>query len=517
MFGESAYSSFTPETLLVGVSGQYNDMVSRPFVMHTAQNTLDELMLKTQNGLNITQQTVQLDGQNVIQISADNCGVIEVDGGWQTGRNVVVLVLRNIHDGSKFVLSGYTDPDFMYNEQVNQYARVTFNSVIELQAISQYDGSVRYEMYNSDNILSMTHLNGRVGGQQISTSQRPLDVLNNASFRQETIDNSDSSIGGDTPIVHLGMADSMGMGSRNPELSRASNGSANDYLFRTSRAFADTRLTASAHDDLSHNLAGAASNEIVSEGSYTEMPLLNTILTHASARRAASATVEELISVMPNLMQVTKVIRGDSGAVLSNVEHWQGRGDTKIAAELAGAIPAIMLKLGIQLAGFQMSTTVAGTSMDGYNNTFNYKLNPMDQSMPLVGFIIPEIPQQQMLAAFQAYMRSVVFPSITHGRNVVIDVECSITKDFIISISVDGSNPMNFSAPTFASSAWSPVGSTTLQSNTSMSNGMLELTSYMTNMQEGNVSPSSPLSGQQQITPMQQTPSQPMGDDDGLF
>lgn len=516
MFGEASYSAFAPEKLIVGVSGQYNDMVSRPFQMHTAQNTLDELMLKTQNGLNITQQTVQLDGQSVIQISAEGQGVIEVDGGWQSGRNVVVLVLRNIHDGSKFVMTGYTDPDFLYNEQINQYSRVTFDSVIELQAIQQFDGSVSYQLYNSDNILSMTHLNGRVGGQQISTTQRPVDVLDNASFRQETMDNSDANIGGDTPIVHLGMADSMGMGNRNPELSRASNGSANDYLFRTSRAFADTRLTASSQDDLSHNLAGAASNEIISEGSYTEMPLLNTLLTHASARRAASATVEDLMQVMPNLMQVAEVIRGDTGAVLSNVEHWQGRGDTKVAAEFAAAIPAIMLKLGIQLAGFQMSSTVAGTSMDGYNNTFNYKLNPMDQSMPLVGFVIPEIPQQQMLSAFQAYMRSVVFPSIAQGRNVIIDVECSITKDFIISISVDGCNPLNFSAPTFASSAWSPVGSTTLQSNTSMSNGMLELTSYMTNMQEGNVSPSSPLSGNQQIT--QNQPNQPVQmDDDGLF
>lgn len=490
MFGETQYNSYVVERLVVGVVGGCQDMVARPFMMHTGQNALDEFIINTDNGLNITQQSVQMtNNNNIIQLTAEGQGTIEIDGQWSSGRNVFSMIIRNVNDHSKFILSGFTSPDFMPSGgEVNPYATLTFNSVIELQAITNYDGSVKYQLHNSDNILSVNSLNGSVHGQQVTTTQRPVDVLDGAMLRSEVMSESSSHIDSNTPIVNLGLVDSMGSGGRSPQLSRASNAAGNDYLYRTTRAFSDAKLTGSANDDLNHHLHATATNQVIGEGSYQEMPLINTILTNAASKRNATISFGELEQTLTNLRQVTTVHTDDNYVDMSGTEHWGGRGEVRIQAELAAAIPAIMLKLGIQLIGFQMTSASAVGSMDGYNNTFLIKQHP--DGSPMVGFITGDLPENELLSSFIAYMRNVVFPTATSGYgSVVLDVECSVVKNLVMSTSIDNANPLVRGAPTFASSMWNPANTTTTTSNTSMADGMLNLTAYISSSQDGNASP----------------------------
>ncbi|AFI55435.1 hypothetical protein TSMG0152 [Halocynthia phage JM-2012] len=477
MFGENNYSSFTAERMLIGISGQYHDVVARPFTMHTSESSLDELMLKTNNGLNITQDSVQLENQSIIQLMGESQGVIDIDDTWQAGRNVFILILRNINDNSKFILSGFTSSDFLEGQNVNQYAQLRFNSMIELNAIQNMDGSISYQMFNSDNILTSNHLTGSVGGN-ITQPQRPTDVIDNAILRMETIDQSSSNIGSDVPVISMGLNN----GHRAPELGRATNASGNDYLYRTARAFSDAQLTGTNQDDLTHHLQGMSSHSVLTEGSYSSTPLINSILTNAASRRTAAATFAELCEALPNLSQVTEILNGDGGATMEGMEHWKGRGVTTLCAEFAAAIPAVMMKLGISTVGFTMTTGSSTLSMDGFNNTFAFKHGSMGIEL---SFLTPEIPQMEAQAAFTAYLRNVVFPSITKHHNVVLDVQCSISKDMIISMSVDGSNPRTWAGPTFCSSLWNPTGATTVDSNTAMANGMMSLTNHISNSQNG--------------------------------
>lgn len=504
MFGESSYQSFVPEKFIVGISGQYHDMVSRPFVMHTSQNALDNLMLNTNNGLNITQESVQLEQDAIIRLAGEAQGVLDIEGSWGTSRNVFVLVLRNVNDNSKFILSGFTSPDFLHGNNINDYAQLKFNNVVELSAVQDMSGQISYRMHNSDSILTSNALMGGTGGS-FTQPQRPTDVINNAILRGETMAQSSATVEDDTPIVSMGISELGGNGTKAPELGRATNASANDYLYRTARAFTDASLTGTSDDDITHTLQGMATNNILSEGSYSSMPLINTLLTNAGSRRGAYTTFGELRDTLPDLPQVTQVLNGDSGSSMDGMEHWKGRGATGMIAEFAAAIPAIMMKLGINHIGFQMTSADASYGMDGYSNTFSLKQD-LQMGGVMLSFLIPEIPQMEAQAAFTAYMRNVVFPSIAKHHNVVIDVTCGLTKDLVISASIDGSNVKTWAGPTFCSSLWNPTGATTLQSNTNMANGMLQLTQHIHNSQNG-------MASQQQSSAQEYASSQfGMGD-----
>ena len=145
--------------------------------------------------------------------------------------------------------------------------------------------------------------------------------------------------------------------------------------------------------------------------------------------------------------------------------------------------------------------------MDSYPNTFNFKANPAVGGA-MLAFISPDIPQQEMVATFESYLRTVIFPTACKGRHVVLDIECTTMKSLTISISIDGSHPYTRTAPTFGSSSWNPVSATTLEANTSMSNGMLDLTSYMVNSQQGNAQP-----GTSYVETTQQGTSDPLDND----
>lgn len=490
MFGETQYNAYSVESMVVGVAGPMNSMVARPFMMHTNQNSLDEFIINTDNGLNITQQSVQMqNNNNIIQLAAEGQGVIEIDGTWQAHRNVFSMVIINIHDQSKFIISGFTSPDFIVNGEVNIYASLTINSVVEFQAVTGYDGQISYRLHNSDNVLAVNGLNGAVHGQQVTQAQRPVDVLDAALLRSEVISESSSDINSGTPIINLGLVDSMGSGGRSPEFSRASNAAGNDYLYRTTRAFTDAKLTGGSNDDINHHLQATSTNDMIGESSYHEMPLINSILTHAASRRNATISFGELEDVLTTLRQVMKVHTDDNYTSMEGMEHWEGRGEVRIQAELAAAIPAIMLKLGINHIGFQMASISAVGSMDGYSNEFIMKQDNMSGQI-MLGFMAPNLPETELYAAFVAYMRNVVFPTATAGyAGIVLEVECSIAKNLIISTSIGGGEPLLRGAPTFASSAWNPTNTATIGTNTSMADGMLNLTSYISSSQDGNASP----------------------------
>lgn len=489
MFGtvNNQYSSYQAEVMAVGLSGTQNDMVARPFILHASEGALDQFVNNTNVGTNINHKSVLTDGQPMITLQAEGLGVVDIEGGWGTERNIVTLVLIDVNTRSKYILSGYTSPDFMINGNYNDYANITFNNLTELQAIRKFDGTLEYQLANSDNILSNTEIKGSYNNY--TNKQRPIDVLENAAQRNTVGMAMGNDVSMDTPITTVGID---GGNRLAPELSRVGNASGSDYLYRTSKGFMDAQMIGGSTNDLGNTLSEAVASDLVYENSYDSSGIINHILGSVHGRASASVTFGELSQAIPGLNQVIKPITEDSGISAVDSSSWHGRVETVPAGELAAAIPNIMSMCGIQAIGFTMSNDTMN-SLDGYSASFGLKASPMtahmgSSSQPYLAFLTPDIPQEQMLAKFTAYMNNVIFPSTSRGRRLSIDVEASSIKSIVIAISIDGAPYMRFPAGVFSSSKWSPINATSVESNTSMGSGMLALTNHISNVQEGNVS-----------------------------
>jgi hypothetical protein len=435
----------------VGLTGRYNNVHVRPYISMASDSALDELADRTRGGSLVSENTVTLEHNDPLLRPAGESSRshVNVNGGWGSTRNVLFMIIDNINNGSRYIISGYTSPDFMQGRSINPNCTITFNSVMELK----YNNiSNEYNIVNSDYIQRGFNFSNN----ETSYRQRPVDILGSAHIRKsEYFSRSDiGNLSNNRDDFNIAMTSSM-LESKSV-MSDARNSIPSNYLSRSISAVNNSRFD--SDNSIDDNLYGLASNDlVVKENSYSEHELINELLIRSLDIDSSSCIWSKLVSRVPGLnpsSNILRILENDGSSVdTDNHNIWNNRNQTTyIASQLSTAVTSLMMAHGISSIDFTVSTS--GGPMDDYGNSLI--INKLDDGSTSIGMVCEGMNEEGMIASFINHLRSKVFPSITRGHDVVATISCNIFKDIAISIRVDGVVD-RFASPSFASSCYQPV------------------------------------------------------------
>lgn len=487
-FNNFEQAQFQVLQCLIPASGTYGDMKARSFTMNAMRENIDALQHSTGNFTNFTQESIlnaNADGRSLMSMNAQAMGSVDIVDNWDSQRRLILLILQNVNTQTVYMVSGFMSADFISGYgSYNAYASVRFDTVLTLNPDYDFNGNISgYSIADSDNIIGANSITDLNGMSQINNIQRPSDI-----FGKSAIQNMFSDHNGPM-VTHT--ADTM---NRTVHFSQHRNSITNDYLTRSLKAFNDSAINNGDGalgfdgDQMNSVLNSAATSSAVAENAYTTASIINTLLVNASSLRNATTTWGELTALLPELNseQVTRVIPDDSG-----VEHHQGimawgnRYEAPIAAEIAAAVRSLMIRYGITYVGFQMATSSDSLSMDysggaTFQWTYTNPTGGPDARLAYAG-----LPEQQLFAAFETYMRTVVLPRAANGNRVMVSVQANAFKDMTLSLALGTEEPVTATAGCFAAGLWSPVNVADIQGADNMACNMLQLFGEINKSRQG--------------------------------
>jgi hypothetical protein len=184
-----------------------------------------------------------------------------------------------------------------------------------------------------------------------------------------------------------------------------------------------------------------------------------------------------------NFDQVTRYALDDGRSIrrvtqAHESEHWQGADKTSIAASLiAQVVPAIMMDNFIRNISFAVTNSMIPGQ---YALTIDPKLTRS---------IVDEINMTQYIQEFERRLCVDALNSITFGGNIPfsISVMSDLAGDSIINISLDHQQSVQYIAPTFTDSLFSPMVSTQLDAANKVSNDMIAIASDVLDLGQSGV------------------------------
>lgn len=496
-FGENTQTRV--ELFIMAQTGSYQEQTLRPFKTNYSERVVNQLTEATLSGNRLGVAAVNAIAAEVIQPSANIEGFVGIPEGWTSRRfRFIMRVVETQpflpNEKTIRIFFGYSDhSDVSHGGLLDPNTHIYFNSetTIRDKIVNGVNGPVRQAFVQAANqiITPMRILNaGRTGNIQQTHMIRPEDVFN---LREANIisDMAAQNIQGGIDLTYD---------------TRAISGTGSFQLSRR-RDTSPTRYVADTLGSLQH---AVQENRMVNQGFVTNNSLGPAVMSEAGARAANQSvgsdlflaklrdhanymergyvTLKDLISLFPEVGDFQNVTRYalDDGRSIRRVtqahdsEHWQGADKTSIAASLiAQVVPAIMMDNFIR----NISFAVTNSMIPGQ---YALQIHP-----DFTRSIVDEIDMVPYIQEFERRLVVDALNSITFGGQIPfhISVISDLAGDSIINISLDGEPVVQYVAPTFTDSLFSPMVSTQLDAANKVSNDMIAIASSVLDVGQANV------------------------------
>jgi len=428
-------------------TGQYQDMLLRPYHAVVDQRNLNLMQETTQGGQNLTMGALTGVAGQVIAPMTNPQGMISIDNGWGTRRLRFVLVVETEQQfGGRTVqyLSGYTDHnDLSHSGLLDPRMRLYFNNSMLTQIITEMTPmgpqEVQRVMDASQLLMGSYSMGYGTMGHQ-PTTMRPMDVFASQStafmrdFTQRPVIDGRTNFGVDTI-----------------KKSHRQNASAPAYLSKLLQAHKATMTSAdvdATDEQLMGNARGFAKEALVGEDAF-----LAEMMLRSSLRQNGSIQYGELIEYDRTLHDRAQVIVQQTAHQLSTGyvaqdagEHWRGTThETTVATILSHAVPGLMMDLMLNKIAFSATNMTPGNQIDIKLTGIPYGFANVD-------------PEPQVQQFFQM-LRFQLLNDISMGNKMSYEIhaQVDVVGDSQFQISMNGSPLTPYVVPSFSDARFAPV------------------------------------------------------------
>lgn len=432
--------------LFIPVNGEQN-MHFRSYTSRLDNNTLSAMTSVTQGGLDTSRQAMSRVAPMVLSPSSNSQGVVNISEGWGGRRYSVILEfsVRTPFATSKEIIIGYTDYlDVSLQGTISPYTTIHPNShtVTSVTENIGYNGTtMAYTCTQANQILTPVSYTTHDNQQVIASSPiRPVDNLHAMQLRSY-------NLAGDT----LDTRSSLNNSYLN---SRQDNTVTSRYLSRICEAYKKSRFT---NTELGEQqvCSGAINTPEMSE----DLPFTNVIFnqlkeqTQFSTQRAI--TYAELASVWPNLENVKVVMPASNGqesnAMYSN--HWGGNTlETQVAFIVARVLPSLLAPNLIAGYAFSMHNYPDPNNFMPGDTSINYTTLSVNWMLDLGN---GPIRLQQIEAVMKTDIHNQIL-ALGVG-NYMLQVRSNMYGSVHLEISLDGQPAVDYSAPMYCDSLFTPI------------------------------------------------------------
>jgi len=496
-FGEN--TQIRVELFIMAQTGTYQEQTLRPFKTNFSERVINQLSEATLQGNRLGVAAVNAIASEVIQPSANIEGFVGIPEGWASRRfRFVMRVVETQpfipNEKTIRILFGYSDhSDVSHGGLLDPNTRIYFNSetTIRDKIVAGVNGPQRQAFVQAANqiITPMRILNaGRTGDIQQTHMIRPEDVFN---LREASIVSqmAAQNIQGGIDLTYDTRSIS---GAGSFQLSRRRDTSPTRYVADTlgslQHAVQENKMATQGY--ISNNALGPA---VMSEaGARAANQSIGTDLflarlrDHAGYMERGYVALHDLIRLFPEVGDFNNVTHYavDNGQSMRRVsqthdsEHWHGADKTSIAASLlAQVVPAVMMDNFIRNISFAVTNSMI----------------PGQYSLMIVPehtrSIVDEVEMTPYIQEFERRLTIDALNSITFGGQIPFNISMmsDLSGDSIINISLDGEPVVQYVAPTFTDSLFSPMVSTQLDAANKVSNDMIAIASSVLDLGQANV------------------------------
>ena len=457
-YDQSVVNAVYIRKIVLRESGTYNNQFTRSYEAHLSAQNVGVIANKAaESGMGVFRpSTLSGLASNMISISAapENNAPINIDNGWNNRRLLFFMdVLTEDLSGANtiYFIQGYTDYVGLSLQSKMLDPNMVFyiNNIVVTRQMQGYrtpQGMAQnYSLINTDHVLYDVNSEGNNDRQWTMRPQDIFNALTSHNFGQT----AQGSVINKAPNV---------LDIRNrlhsvPQLSRRTNAIASNYASNLVKGF----LQAS---ELVNPIASpvetydAASN-VVGETTVELNPFLLALAKKRSTGFIGGTFYwRDLLALDPNVTNVLTV--ATTGPTQLRQQHqagmtadWSGASvETKYAATISQAIPALMLECMLYQVAFSSNNTMR---VEGnYSGIYTVMSNGTSMHG---GVATADIE------TFKNRLENEVLKDISYNNQQKFDirVQSSVFSDTWISVSIDGGPYMDFVTPTFCDGIITPV------------------------------------------------------------
>lgn len=495
------------ELLIMAQTGTYQEQTVRPFKTNCSERVINMLSDYTRGGERLGVAAVNAIAADVIQPAANIEGYVNIQEGWQSRRFRFIMRVVEFNpfvpnEKTIRIFFGYSDHcDVSHGGLLDPSTRIYFNSetTVTDKIVDHGNGPVRHAIVTAANqiITPVYILNaGRTGQIDNTHMIRPEDIFN---LRETKVisDMAAANIEGGIDMTY----DTRSVSGRGQfQFSRRRDTSPTRYVADTlssmQHAVNEFKMVSNGMPGIQTNNMGptmwteagarAANNSI--NGDLFLVKLRD----HAAYMERGYVELRDLIRLFPEVgdfNNVTKYALDDGRSTrrvnfAQDSSYWHGADSTSIAASLlAQVVPAIMMDNFIRNISFAVTNSMI----------------PGQYSMQIVPemtrSIVDEVNMTPYLQEFERRICLDALNSITRGGQIRfhISMMSDLAGDSIINISLEGEPVVQFIAPTFTDSLFSPMVTTNGDAAMKVSNDMISIASNVLDLGQANVNFSVPV------------------------
>ena len=433
-------------------TGTYNDHYVRSYKAQMSHDDLNGIVSAVaQSNMNTRGTLFGSLASNVLDLNAKvrPQDMIQVPNGWGTKRFRFLLQVRETSlkfpDSVYFTyVQGFSESAdiSMQTSQINPEMRFFINNFVRIQeyTASTPNGPRKMQRVEKSGQVVNGVLVADPGGVAPTHYMRPADVLG----KIQTDNDSELRSGDIFDTRNTNIAGS------NSVLNNFGNNTATQYLSRLVTPMVDSIKSVGFGPGHGNFVDTATANSLGAEPSYNDSPFLTLLVRRFNMVGAATFSMNELAQIDPTVGQRTRLRpvaqNWQQGlATRGGSEFWNtSTPETLLATKLVNAIPGFMWASYIGSISFGMSNALSTGQVE-------LKIQNL---VPVTNFAPPEY-----VAAFLTNMQEMVARDISYNGQQVFEVfvNASILGDVHLSVSVNGSSPVNYTAPAFGSGVLNPI------------------------------------------------------------
>lgn len=421
----------------------------RPYRSRVNNETLTAIDQITEGGKFTNTERFSAISGRVVAPTTQSQGRIQLPYGWDTQRYSVMIEFdfQTPAGSTREIITGYTGyADLSHGGHLPPEMPIFTNSHTVARAKQYSDHGHRFTGYasmGSKQLLQPVHVQG-LGGEAIESQAvlRPMDTLAHQQRRHYNLLSADTvDMRSSMRMDHLTSNRDNVIGSR--YLSKIWNG--------YKAAMANNPDTA---DTGGYIMGAAADSPMVVETSAYNSAIFNRLKEYTSYDETFYVTWGEMLAAFPELndQRLVDVFHPKQGALQSltdTTQHWGGATlETQIAYNVVQAVPAMMSSLLLTNYAFSMDNR-SGLGMEGMVNVvctgFQFMVDLQD-----------EVNRLQMM---ELSLKTDIANSVmaAGAGDFAVSMNCNVLGSNTVSVSVNGGPWVEFSAPSYCDSLFSPV------------------------------------------------------------
>ena len=418
--------------LLLAKTGNYNNMVLRPYRTHVDINGVKALREAGGNRIEFEPERLAGVASQILSPSDGHRGQAEIPNGWNAPR---LCFLMEVTESDKFgteliqYVSGYTDYDGADPEGgIHPSMRFYLNRSIIVRRIKKDEQEVAalvracHVLTGNYNLLDAN----RAGSTYL---MRPEDVFSAMGL-------ANMQLGEDVLDTRQTFANS------SIKLSRMSHSIPSNYLSTIAEAYAETLKDADPDEDMMSLMATASAK--VKDPLIYHDPFLSTASRQTDLQTIGHITYAELCQMQAGLDDRTLVIQRNNVLGQSGTETWNNTTpETLLATSLIHAVPATMVE---HLFGSVVFSATNRTE----DKQWQVLIHKVEQ-------LVSTGSTTDVQDFVSRLLNEVLKDLPVTGREVEIKVASDLFAEMLLEITLDGNPPVHYCVPSFADALFAPV------------------------------------------------------------